>query len=89
MDDMNGLLLPLQKQSLLRVAYQARAAFEQERGMKPGKYYLNPVHRDLLPSDMQLDGLPILLDPAVRANHLLICAGESKTPGVPDTPGAA
>lgn len=88
MDDRNGLLLPLHNQSLSRVACRAKLAFEQERGMKAGRYYFNPVHRSLLPADMRLEGLPILLDPAVRENHLLVCAWESKTPGVLETPGA-
>jgi hypothetical protein len=89
MDETNGLLVPLQNQSLSRVACRARLTFEQERGVKAGQYCLNPVHRPLLPADMRLEGLPVRLDPVVRENHLLICAGESKTPGVQETSGAA
>ena len=89
MDEINGLLLPLGNQPLYRVACRARLTFEQERGVKARQYCLNPVHRPLLPVDMRLEGLPVLLDPAVRENHLLICAGESKTPDILETPGAA
>ncbi|MEM7343229.1 MAG: hypothetical protein AAF485_03225 [Chloroflexota bacterium] len=71
-----GLLVAVKpKQSFVVVARKAQEAFREERGREPEAYHLNPSHQNRPPSD-KIEGLPVILDEAVKENHLLVCCYE-------------